>query len=251
MMGAILMRRGRFVARDVSSPGDMAELHALRAEVFPADRAGPDRFDPVCRHLLIEEIETGLVVGGFRLLPIACGSDIGRSYAAQHYDLRALATFPGPMVELGRFCIRSGSPDPDILRLAWAALTRIVDDERVEMLFGCSSFPGTDAAPYVEPLALLQARHVAPLRWRPLVKAPKVVKLAPASGHSVDARRGMAAMPPLLRSYLGMGGRVSDHAVIDEEMDTLHVFTGVEIRAIPPVRRRLLSALAEAVPERH
>jgi putative hemolysin len=51
-------------------------------------------------------------------------------------------------------------------------------------------------------------------------------------------------MPPLLRSYLAMGGWVSDHAVIDREMGTMHVFTGLEVRAIPAARKRLLRALA-------
>ncbi len=41
-------------------------------------------------------------------------------------------------------------------------------------------------------------------------------------------------MPPLLRTYLMMGGWVSDHAVVDRQMNTLHVFTGLEIGAIPP-----------------
>jgi len=51
-------------------------------------------------------------------------------------------------------------------------------------------------------------------------------------------------IPPLLRSYLAMGGWVSDHAVIDRQMNTLHVFTGLEIAAIPPNRARLLRTLA-------
>ena len=53
----------------------------------------------------------------------------------------------------------------------------------------------------------------------------------------------MQAMPPLLRTYLMMGGWVSDHAVIDPQMNTLHVFTGLEIRAIPEARKRLLRAV--------
>ena len=61
----------------------------------------------------------------------------------------------------------------------------------------------------------------------------------------IDPRRAMAAMPPLLRTYLMMGGWVSDHAVMDRQLGTMHVFTGVEIRAIPPARRRLLHALAQ------
>jgi L-ornithine Nalpha-acyltransferase len=55
----------------------------------------------------------------------------------------------------------------------------------------------------------------------------------------------MLTMPPLLRSYLAMGGWVSDHAVVDRDLNTLHVFTGLEIRAIPEARaRRLLRAVA-------
>jgi putative hemolysin len=50
-------------------------------------------------------------------------------------------------------------------------------------------------------------------------------------------------MPPLLRSYLAMGGWVSDHAVVDRDLGTLHVFTGLEIGAIPAARARQLRAV--------
>jgi len=56
-------------------------------------------------------------------------------------------------------------------------------------------------------------------------------------------------MPPLLRAYLRMGGWVSDHAVIDRDLGTLHVFTGLEIRAVPPARARALRAVARVSPE--
>jgi putative hemolysin len=60
-----------------------------------------------------------------------------------------------------------------------------------------------------------------------------------------ERRQALTALPPLLRLYLGIGGWVSDHAVIDRAMDTLHVFTAVEIAAIPPARQGLLRAVAQ------
>ena len=57
-----------------------------------------------------------------------------------------------------------------------------------------------------------------------------------------DERRALQQMPGLLRSYLAMGGWVSDHAVIDRDLGTLHVLTVVDIAAIPPARARLLRA---------
>jgi putative hemolysin len=235
-------------AREPATGGaDMAAALALRGRVFrPGGAAGADRdgFDAVCRHVLIEEIATGALVGCFRLLPLAGGAEIGRSYSAQFYDLSALADFGGPMVEIGRFCIEPGRSDPDILRLAWAAMTALVDAAGVEMLFGCSSFPGTRAQAHYDAFALLRARHLAPLHLRPRVKAPAVFPFARRLRRAPDPKRAMAKMPPLLRTYLMMGGWVSDHAVIDRDLDTMHVFTGLEIRAVPPARARLLRALA-------
>ena len=51
-------------------------------------------------------------------------------------------------------------------------------------------------------------------------------------------------MPPLLRTYLLMGGWASDHAVVDRQLNTMHVFKGVEVGAISAARKRLLRALS-------
>lgn len=51
-------------------------------------------------------------------------------------------------------------------------------------------------------------------------------------------------IPPLLRAYLAMGGRVGQEAVIDRDLDTLHVFTLVDVAAMPAGRLAALQALA-------
>ena len=125
------------------------------------------------------------------------------------------------------------------------AMTRFVDENGVEMLFGCSSFKGTDAELYADAFAMLKDRHLAPRRWLPRVKAPSVFRFAQKLRlRKPDAKLAMLGMPPLLRTYLLMGGWVSDHAVVDAQMNTLHVFTGLEIAASPPTRKRLLRATA-------
>ncbi len=241
------LTRGRYRARLAGDPAERAAAHALRDLVFRGGAGGRDRdaFDDLCDHVLIEEAATGAVVCCFRLLHLARGAEIARSYSAQFYELSGLAQFEAPMVEMGRFCIDPRvPPDPDILRLAWGAMTAYVDAHGVEMLFGCSSFHGTEAREYSDAFALLRDRHLAPRRWLPRVKAPAVFRYASRLRHKPDLKRAMAKMPPLLRSYLMMGGWVSDHAVVDPDLGTLHVFTGLEIGAIPPARARALRAVA-------
>lgn len=221
-----------------------AAFIAGRGAVDRADGRDSDDFDAKCDHVLIEDIATGHLVATFRLLSLGSGAEIPESYSAQYYELHALERFQRPMVEMGRFCVAPGVRDPDILRTAWAALAAYVDREGVEMLFGCSSFQGTNADAYSDAFAMLRERHLAPKRWLPRIKAPNVFKFAQKFRRKPDRMQALKTMPPLLRSYLSMGGWVSDHAVVDRDLGTLHVFTGLEIGAIPPARKRLLRGVA-------
>lgn len=238
------VRKGRYVARIAETDADREAALQLRAVAFRgAGGEGADPFDANCAHVLVEDQRDGTLVCCFRLLQLDSGAEIERSYSAQFYELSALAAFEGPMVEMGRFCIDPDRRDADILRVAWGAMTAYVDAQGVEMLFGCSSFHGTRAQDYYDAFALLRDRHLAPKRWLPRVKAPSVFKFASRLRRKPDVKAAQAAMPPLLRTYLLMGGWVSDHAVIDDHMGTLHVFTGLEISAVPPARARLLRDL--------
>lgn len=246
-----MLSKGRYRARIAATTADVEAAQRLRYLTFVGgdDPIGldRDRFDANCIHFLIEDSATGQLMCCFRLLPLNGGDEIDSSYSAQFYELSALRDFDGPMVELGRFCIHPSAQDADILRTAWAAMTRYVDENGVEMLFGCSSFKGTDADSYVDAFAMLKDRHLAPRRWWPRVKAPSVFRFAQKLRlRKPDARQAMLRMPPLLRTYLVMGGWVSDHAVVDWHLNTLHVFTGLEIKAIPPTRKRLLRAAAQS-----
>lgn len=241
----IALAKGQYVARVASGKEDLIAAQRLRQVAFlgESDALDRDEFDNKCTHILIEEIASTKLVCCFRLLPFAGGAEIDQSYSAQFYDLSGLRTFEGPMVEMGRFCIHPDHSDPDILRVAWGAMTTYVDQNDVEILFGCSSFSGIKVAQYLDTFAVLRDHHLAPEHWLPKVKSPNVVHFPSRLGRKPDLKNAQMRMPPLLRTYLLMGGWVSDHAVVDPHMNTLHVFTGVEIKAIPPARKRLLRAI--------
>lgn len=245
MVRQVLIETDRYMAGFAGSAGEVSRALALRARLFRGDpgAADGDRFDPLCRHLLVEDRHNGALVCTCRLLDLGDGSRVGESYSAQFYELAALAGFGGRMVEIGRFCIAPEARDGEVLRLAWGALTRVVDAEAIEMLFGCTSFDGVDEAAYLDAFALLGARHIAPREWRPRVKAPEVFHFAGRPRRSPDVKTALKAMPPLLRSYLAMGGWVSDHAVRDRDLGTLHVFTGLELGRVPARRKQLLRGM--------
>jgi putative hemolysin len=151
-------------------------------------------------------------------------------------------TVRDPMIEIGRFCIADDAQDADVLRVAWGALTQIVDATGVAMLFGCTSFQGTDPARYGRAFGRLKLKHLGPATLRPRAQSDAVIPFAALPDSGTDP------MPSLLRTYLAMGGWVCDHAIVDEKMKTMHVFTCLEVAAVPPSRARALRALAQVCP---
>ena len=242
-MALELVRVGRHRARLASSKKDVSAAQALRYRCFNLSNEGKldvDDFDIICQHVLIENLDTEKLVCCYRILSFENGKNISRSYSSQFYDLKAIESYPEPMIEVGRFCIDPEDNDQSVVLTAWAALAKIVDQNQTELLFGCSSFEGIEKEKYLDSFALLRDRYIAPYHWRPKIKAAQVFCYSKDLIFTVDKKKALSNMPPLLKTYLSMGAWVSDHAVVDFKMKTLHLFTGMEISKIPKRRKQFL-----------
>ena len=238
-----IVKVGHYRARFASSQKDIFAPQTLRYQCFNLSNKFEldiDDFDTVCQHVLIENLETEKLICCYRILKFDNGENISSSYSSKFYDLKALESYTEPMIEIGRFCIDSEVNDPSVVLTAWAALAQIVDQNQTELLFGCSSFEGIEKEKYLDSFALLRDRYMAPDHWRPKIKAAQVFYYSKDLIYKVDKKKALLNMPPLLKTYLSMGAWVSDHAVVDLNMKTLHLFTGMEISKIPKSRKNLL-----------
>ncbi len=225
--------KGRYRVRFAAHDADLRACQRLRHLCFfGVPGVDADAYDADCQHVMVEG-QAGRLVASLRLSegPAANG------YAAQFYDLSRLIALDVPMLEIGRFCVAPDVQDADVLRMVWAALTAHVDARGVGLLFGCASFAGTDPGVYGRALSRL-ARHSGPDHLRPMARC---VAFPLAS----ERPSGPAPLPPLLRTYLAMGGWVGDALVVDPALQTMHVFTCLEVGKVPAARARALRALAQ------
>ena len=246
-MALEIIRVGRYRARYASSQIDVLAAQSLRYQCFNLsnkDELDVDEFDALCQHVLIENLETEKLICCYRILKFDTGKNISSSYSSQFYDLKVIESFAEPMIEVGRFCIDPAVNDPSVVLTAWGALARIVKQNQTGLIFGCSSFEGTEKEKYFDSFALLRDRYMAPDHWRPKIKAKQVFCYSKDLIYKVDKKKALLNMPPLLKTYLSMGAWVSDHAVVDLNMKTLHLFTGMEISKIPKSRKKFLLNLA-------
>ena len=234
------LRAGNLGVRLAISAEEIHAVQALRYRVFYhemgahpdpdtlASQLDADRYDEVADHLLVIDHSIGegpaSIVGTYRLIRQAAAARIGRFYSASEFDISMIEAFPGQVLELGRSCVAMEHRSRAVMQLLWSGIAAYVAQNKIDLMFGCASMPGTDPDALGRELAYLYHHHLAPPEIRPRALEHLYVDMRRVDPAALgDPRRALAALPPLVKGYLRLGGFVGDGAVIDAQFNTTDV----------------------------
>ena len=206
-----------------------------------------DEFDDNADHLLV--IDRRLrnnfsgrgrhpVIGTYRLLQRSHLGPSKNFYTANEFDISKILSFPGKILELGRSCVDINYRNRVTLQLLWQGIATYVFSHKIDLMFGCASFPGIQPERHQAALAYLRSQHQAPQIIRPCALPKKYVDMGSkpeAIGNEVIKINNL---PPLIKGYLRVGGQVGDGAVIDNQFNTTDVCVIVKTAALPIRYRR-------------
>lgn len=235
--------------RLATSEEDRRAAERLRYKVFVEELGGDgpmvdhenrferDRFDPHYDHLVLvdDRRDAGAlehVVGVYRLMPGERAEAIGGFYSESEYDLTPLKVSGRRLLELGRSCVHRDFRDGLALMQLWTGLGAYVERTGAEILFGVASFHGTDIDQLALPLSHLHFAYLAPpeLRVRALPEVFQRMDLLPCD--RIDRVAAMRAVPPLIKSYLRIGGYVGEGAFVDHVFNTTDVCLLLDVSRI-------------------
>lgn len=190
-----------------------------------------DAFDRQCQHLMVIHIETGAVIGTYRMQTADSAAQGHGWYTAGEFELDRIpqATLNNA-VELGRACVARPHREKSVLFLLWQGLIAYQQHVGAETFFGCSSLTGTDPRKGVA----LYAKLIADDRVHPTLYAPPRLPLAcplldwPLRKGAPDAEE--IEIPKLFASYLRNGALVLGPPAIDKEFGTIDFLTWVEVK---------------------
>jgi putative hemolysin len=109
------------------------------------------------------------------------------------------------------------------MQLLWGGISAYVSHYDIALMFGCASLPGTDPDTLAAPLSYLYHHHLAPPAMRARALPERFVDMRRLDPAALDPARMLAALPPLIKGYLRLGGFVGDGAVIDQQFNTTDV----------------------------
>jgi len=203
------------------------EMAAKASPEMAAARRDADEFDAFCEHLLVLDHALGsggaAVVGTYRFLRRSRAAEIGRFYSQDEYNIRPLLRGRDEIMEVGRSCVDARYRRHQTMQLLWRGIAQYIQHHGITVLFGCASFPGTDPDEHALPLTYLHYRHMAPPEFRPKAIRERYVGMRRMPPEEINERAAIAALPPLIKGYLRLGGFVGDGAVIDPQFNTTDV----------------------------
>jgi len=213
------------------------ELGAVAPPELKLIHRDKDRFDHFCDHLLVIDTsgENEKIAGTYRLLLDKHATAAGGYYSESEFDLSSLkhANHGERLMELGRSCILPDYRSKRVMELLWQGTWAYAVNNKVDILFGCASFTGTDPQKHRTALSWLAENAILESGDCPATVADKV-DLTKIADNGADGRKALAALPPLLKGYLRLGAKVASHAVIDHQFGTTDVLVVLKVADINP-----------------
>ena len=230
------MTAGHYDVRLAENEAEVAAAQHLRYEVLFKESGGTvtqemlnaereeDEWDNIAFHVVVvDTAKNDEVVGTIRLVSKSA-LQTGQEFYTEHaFNIDALMQRYPKALELSRACVSATGRGGAILMLLWKFTMQFIEHNGYDILFGCASFKGQKYEDHAEILSYLYHKHLADADLMPTpkqqVNAIAIANfLMPESGLSSQAK-----VPTLLKGYLKIGARITDHIVIDPVFNTTFV----------------------------
>jgi putative hemolysin len=259
----VLGRLGNLEIRLAQTKKDVKRAQKLRYKIFYKEMGAiadlksmlhqrdMDPYDDYCDHLLVvdtkfprkkvpgvKQLYKEKLVGTYRLLLQDTARKHSGFYSQQEFDVDSLIDrHPDKrFLELGRSCVDSAYRDKRTIELLWKGIWWYVREMKVDAMFGCASFEGTDLAKHKPALDFIQANALAKDEWQAAAHHNDYHS-EDYPDNSTDNKAALNSLPTLIKGYMRCGARFSTGAVVDRQFNTTDVLVVLLVADITPKYR--------------
>ena len=231
------LRAGPYLVRMASSESDRLAAFRLRFLVFNlelneglecsyATGHDTDEFDRICDQLIVEHLDTGKIVGTYRLQTGAMAAGNAGFYSEREFDFSPYERLGDSVIELGRACVDRDHRSTDVLYLLWRGIAQYAVSHGGRYLIGCSSLTSQDP---VHGTAVYEALrdHLVASELRTMPQPDFVMPW-------MSQENASKKIPKLLRAYLAVGAKICGPPAIDRQFKTIDFLTLMDLETLHP-----------------
>jgi putative hemolysin len=237
---------GDFVIKLANNKYELKKAQALRYSVFYKEKKAKsnfpkkmmkldyDKIDKFADHLIVIDKKRksikNKIVGTYRLIRGDVALSFGGFYTSSEFDLtNILNSYKHKQIlELGRSCVHIDYRNGTTMKLLWKAIAEYIKLYDIKVLLGCASFPGTDVQEFSKELSYLRSNFSLPEEISVNSLLDNNYPVCIKNNINESDIRTFAKLPPLIKGYLRVGGRVSDSFFVDYDFNTIDLCVVVQ-----------------------
>jgi len=233
----IILESENYSIKLAETKSELKQAQALRYSVFYKEKkAKPtftkkiikldyDKIDKYADHLIVLDKKNtkNKIVGTYRLIRGDVAKLFGGYYSSSEFNLINITNNykDKHILELGRSCVHQDYRNGSIMNLLWKAIAEYVKLYDIKILMGCASFSGTDPTKFSDELSYLRQNFCLPEHLLVESFDKNIYPVYKLKENNPNQLRIFAKLPPLLKGYLRIGGKVSHNFYVDHNFNTI------------------------------
>ena len=199
---------------------------------LPDEGIDADEYDQNADHIIVIDTENGKNVGTYRISTLETNKN--KTFIDEsEFNIDSLKKCGSNILELGRAVVHKDYRNGVVIQLLWSAIYRYAIENKCKYMFGTCSLHSTDPSKYANLLCYLKKNKQADVEV--FAKEPKY-EFDFVEEYNEELLK--EEMPSLLRTYLGIGAKVSRNGFIDYDFNCCDVITVIEVDKINPLFAR-------------
>ena len=197
-----------------------------------------DKIDRFADHLIVIDKNRrnfqNKIIGTYRLMRGDLANQYGGFYTSTEFNLSNILQLykNNEILELGRSCVHKKYRNGIIMNLLWKAIANYVSIYDIKILLGCVSFPGTNVTKFSDQLSYLKKNHSLQSELSVDSLDHNIYPIRDYQNKNVSDIKLFIKLPPLIKGYLRVGGKVSESCFVDHDFNTIDLCVVVKTNNI-------------------
>lgn len=213
------------------SQQEREEVYHLRYQIFNKElnegnpdshknQMDKDQYDDYCDHIIVRHIETGKIIGTYRIM-LRSKTKVG-FYSETEFDCGPIYQLTDEVAEIGRTCILKGHRGGEVLNLLWYGLDTFTHRNKARYLFGMTSVHTNNEESINQAWAYLKTKKVFDDKiWITPINPPSLNKATP----------DRSAVPKLLTRYFKVGAKIIGEPNFDDIFGCYDIPTIIDLQS--------------------
>jgi len=230
---------GNLIIKLAETNSEIKHAQSLRYSVFYKEKNAKatlskkmlrrdfDKIDRFADHLIVIDKNRrnfqNKIIGTYRLMRGDLANQYGGFYTSTEFDLSNILQLykNNEILELGRSCVHKKYRNGTTMNLLWKAIANYISIYDIKILLGCVSFPGTNVMKFSDQLSYLKRNYS--LQNELFVKSldNNIYPIHNSKNKNISDIINFVKLPPLIKGYLRVGGKVSENCFVDHDFNTI------------------------------